>query len=69
MALLILIGGFVVSAQFNAAYTQSRVEQSQSFADILAASSAAAVDYDDTAAAPQAAAAYRVNKQIRMIGI
>ena len=69
MALLILGVGFVVSAQFNAAYTQSRVEQSQSFADILAASSAAAVDFDDPAAAQQAADAYRVNKQIRMIGI
>jgi len=69
MALLILGVGVVVSAQFNAAYTQSRVEQSQSFADILAASSAAAVDFDDPAAAQQAADAYRVNKQIRMIGI
>lgn len=69
VALLILIGGFVVSAQFNAAYTQSRVEQSQSFADILAASSAAALDFDDHTAAQQAADAYRVNKQIRLIGI
>lgn len=69
MALLILVVGFVVSAQFNAAYTQSRVDQSQGFADILAASSAAAVDFDDPAAAQEAADAYRVNKQIRMIGI
>jgi len=69
MALVVLVGGFVVSAQFNASYSQARVEQSQSFADILAASSAAAVDFDDPTAAQQAADAYRVNKQIRMIGI
>jgi len=69
VALLILVAGVVVSAQFNSAYNQSRMEQTQGFADVLAASSAAAVDFDDPPAAQQAADAYRVNKQIRMIAI
>jgi len=68
-ALLILLAGIGVSVQFNGAYNRARVEQTQGFADVLAASSAAAVDFQDTAAAQQAAEAYRVNKQIRLIGI
>jgi len=69
IALLILIGGIGVIYQSNAIYARARVEQTQSFADILAASAAAAVDFDDRTAAQQAADAYRVNNQIRMIGI
>jgi signal transduction histidine kinase/CheY-like chemotaxis protein len=68
-ALLILLAGIVVSFQFNGAYARSRVEQTQGFSDVLAASSTAAVDFEDAAAAQQAADAYRVNKQIRLIGI
>ena len=69
LALLILIAGVAVSFQFNAAYGRAWIEQTQGFADVLAASAAAAVDFDDPAAAQQAADAYRVNKQIRLIGI
>ena len=69
IALAILVAGMAVSFQFNAEYNRARVEQTQSFADVLAASSAAAVDFDDPQAAQQAADAYRVNRQIRMIGI
>ena len=69
IALLILLGGIAVIAQSNSIYNRQRVEQTQGFADILAASTAAAVDFDDVAAAQQAADAYRVNKQIRLIGI
>ena len=69
LALLILFVGVLVSVQFNAAYQRSRVEQSQGFADVLAASAAAAVDFDDPQAAQQSASAYRVNQQIRLIGI
>jgi signal transduction histidine kinase len=68
-ALLILLAGIGVSVQFNAAYSRARLEQTQGFADILAASTAAAVDFDDSTAAQQAADAYRVNKQIRLVGI
>ena len=69
IALFIPIAGLIVSSQFNGAYSRARIQQTQGFADILAASAAAAVDFDDPAAAQQAADAYRVNKQIRMIGI
>jgi signal transduction histidine kinase/CheY-like chemotaxis protein len=69
IALLILLAGVGVSLQFNSTYSESRIEQTQGFADILAASSAAAVDFGDRAAAQQAAEAYRVNKQVRLIGI
>ena len=69
IAILILLGGVGVILQSNSIYNRARVEQTQSFADILAASSAAAVDFNDPAAAQQAADAYRVNNQIRSIGI
>ena len=69
IALLILLGGIAVIAQSNSIYNRQRVEQTQGFADILAASTAAAVDFDDVAAAQQAADAYGVNKQIRLSGI
>jgi signal transduction histidine kinase/CheY-like chemotaxis protein len=69
IALLILLGGVLVIFQANAAYGRSRVEQSQTFADVLAASTAAAVDFDDPGAAQQAVDAYRVNRQVRLIGV
>jgi signal transduction histidine kinase/CheY-like chemotaxis protein len=69
VALLILVAGIAVSFVFNGAYTRARVEQTQGFSDVLAASTAAAVDFEDAAAAQQAADAYRVNKQVRLIGI
>ena len=69
IALLILLGGVAVIFQSNSIYDRSRVEQTQGFAEILAASTAAAVDFDDAAAAQQAADAYRVNQQIRLVGI
>jgi signal transduction histidine kinase len=69
VALLILVSGIVASFQFNAVYTKARVQQTQSLADVLAASTSAAVDFDDPAAAQQTADAYRVDKQVRLIGV
>ena len=69
IALLILVSGIVASFQFNAVYTKARVQQTQSLADVLAASTSAAVDFDDPAAAQQTADAYRVDKQVRLIGV
>jgi signal transduction histidine kinase/CheY-like chemotaxis protein len=69
IAVLILLGGVFVVSQFNATYNRARVEQTQAFADVLAASSAAAVDFDDPAAAQQAVDAFRVSNQIRMIAV
>ncbi len=69
IALLILLSGIAVVLQFNSTYNRARIDQTQGFADVLAASSAAAVDFNDPAAAQQAADAYRANTQIRLIGI
>jgi signal transduction histidine kinase len=69
LVVLILVAGVTVSFQFNSVYARARVDQTQGYADVLAASAAAAVDFNDPAAAQQAADAYRVNRQIRLIGI
>jgi signal transduction histidine kinase/CheY-like chemotaxis protein len=69
VALLILLGGVGAIAQNEATYDRARVEQTQGLADVLAASAAAAVDFDDPAAAQQAVDAFRVNKQVRLIGV
>jgi signal transduction histidine kinase len=69
IALLILLGGVLVIVQNEWSYNHARVEQTQGLADVLAASTAAAVDFDDRAAAQQAVDAFRVNNQIRLIGV
>ena len=69
MALLILVGGFAVILQNEATYSRVRVEQTQGLADILAASAAAAVDFDDPAAAQQAVNAFSANNQVQRVGI
>jgi signal transduction histidine kinase/CheY-like chemotaxis protein len=69
MALLILVGGVVVIAQNERTYDAGRIEQTQGLADVLAASTAAAVDFDDPGAAQQAVNAFRVNNQIRLIAV
>jgi signal transduction histidine kinase/CheY-like chemotaxis protein len=69
IALLILLGGIAVIVQNEAAYGKSRADQTQGLADVLSASAAAPVDFDDPAAAQQAANAFRGNNQIRWIGI
>jgi signal transduction histidine kinase len=69
IALLILLGGIAVIYQSNATYGQSRIDQTQTFADVLAASTAAAVDFNDPAAAQQSVDAYRVNNQMRLVAV
>src|SRR5438309_5033903 len=69
IALLILLGGFGVIVQNESTYTHARVEQTQGLADILAASVAAAVDFNDPAAAQEAVDAFRTNNQVQRIGI
>ena len=69
LALLILLAGIAVIAINEGTYDRGRVDQSQSLADVLAASAAAAVDFDDPAAAQQAVEAFRVNGQVRMIAV
>ena len=67
LALLILLAGVGVIFQNEWTYDRARIEQSQGLSDILAASSAAAVDFDDAAAASQAVNAFRTNNQIERI--
>lgn len=67
LALLILLAGVGVIVQNEWTYNRARTEQTQALSDILAASSAAAVDFDDPVATRQAVAAFRVNNQIRRI--
>ena len=69
LALLILLAGVGVIVQNEATYDHARVEQTQALSDILAASTAAAVDFNDTAAAQQAVNAFRANKPIRRIAV
>jgi signal transduction histidine kinase len=68
-ALLILLGGIAVIVQNESSYGSARVQQTQGLADVLSASATAAVDFDDPVAAQQAVDAFRVNRQVRWIGI
>ena len=67
LALLILLAGVAVIVQNEWTYDRARTEQTQGLSDILAASSAAAVDFDDAGAAKQAVDAFRVNNQVERI--
>ena len=69
IALLILLGGVLVIVLNESTYSRARVEQTQGLSDVLAASTAAAVDFDDPAAAQQAVDAFAINNQVRMIGV
>ena len=68
-ALLILAGGIAVIVQNEWSYGSARIQQTQGLADVLSASATAAVDFDDPVAAQQAVDAFRVNPQVRWIGI
>jgi signal transduction histidine kinase len=69
LAILILLAGVGVIVQNEATYDHARVEQTQAISDILAASTAAAVDFGDAAAAQQAVNAFRTNHPIRRIAV
>jgi signal transduction histidine kinase/CheY-like chemotaxis protein len=68
-AVLILLGGIGVIVQNEGSYGRARIEQTRGLAEVLAASATAAVDFDDPAVAQQAVNAFKVNDQIRWIGI
>jgi signal transduction histidine kinase len=69
IALLILVAGVAVILQYNGSYSRDRVDQTRGLADILAASASAAVDFDDPVAAQESVNAFRVNDQVRWIGV
>jgi signal transduction histidine kinase/CheY-like chemotaxis protein len=69
IALLILLAGIGVILQYNVSYGRERIEQMQGLADILAASAAAPVDFNDPVAAQESVDAFQVSKQVRWIGV
>jgi signal transduction histidine kinase/CheY-like chemotaxis protein len=68
-AILILLAGIAIILQYNVSYGQERLEQVQGLVDILAASEAAPLDFDDPVAAQESVNAFRVNKQVRMVAV
>ena len=69
LAVLILLAGAGVILNNESNYDRARADYAQSLAEILSASSAAAVDFNDPLAAQEAADAFRVNRQVRWIGL
>ncbi len=69
VALLILLTGIAIILQYNVNYGRERAEQTQGFADILAASATAAVDFEDPVAVQEAVNAYKINDQVKWVGV
>ena len=69
VALVIMLTGVGIILQSNQTYGRERADQAQGLADILAASATAAVDFDDPVAAQEAVNAFRVNDQVRWVGV
>ncbi len=69
VALLILAGGVAIIFQNEVSFRAARDRQAMISAQVLAASVAAAVDFDDSAAAKEAVEAYKANPQIRFVGV
>jgi signal transduction histidine kinase/CheY-like chemotaxis protein len=69
VAILILLAGIAVILQYDVSYGRERLEQVQGLADILAASEAAPLDFDDPVAAQESVNAFRVNNQVRMVAV
>lgn len=69
VAILILLAGIGVVLQSESMTRNSREQFALVQAQVLAASAAAPLDFSDSAAAQQAVNAYRVNPQIRWIGV
>jgi signal transduction histidine kinase len=68
-AILILLAGIGIILQYNVSYAHERMQQAQGLADILAASEAAPLDFDDPVAAQESVNAFRVNAQVRLVGV
>jgi len=69
VAVLILLGGVLVVLQNEGSYRSGRNQQALVQAEILAASVAAPLDFNDPTAAQQAVDAFRANKQTRWVGV
>ena len=69
VALAILVAGFAIILQNEATFRANRDRQAQVAAQVLAGSVTAAVDFNDPAASQQSVDAFRVNPQVRYVGV
>ena len=69
IALFLLLAGMGIILQNEANYRETKAEETRVQAGILGATVAAALDFDDPQAAQEAVDAFRVNRQVRWIGI
>jgi signal transduction histidine kinase len=69
IVILLVLAGIGVIIQNEAAYRDLQRQETRVQAEILAASVAAALDFDDAVAAREAVNAIRVNRQVRSVGV
>ena len=69
VVVLLLLAGIGVILQSEAAYRDLQQQETRVQAEILAASVAAALDFEDAVAAREAVGAIRVNRQVRSVGV
>ena len=69
VAVIILVAGFAIIFQNEIAFRAARDRQALVAAEVLANSVTAAVDFGDPVAAQQSVDAFRVNPQVRYVGV
>ena len=69
IAMVILVGGFAIIYQNEVAFRAARDRQALVAAEVLGNSVTAAVDFGDPVAAQQSVDAFRVNPQVRYVGV
>jgi signal transduction histidine kinase/CheY-like chemotaxis protein len=69
IAVFILAGGLAIILQNEVTFRAARDRQAQVAAQVLAGSVTAAVDFGDASAGQQAVNAFRVNPQVRYVGV
>ncbi|HEV8407512.1 MAG TPA: ATP-binding protein [Sphingomicrobium sp.] len=69
VAIAILAGGLAIILQNESTFRATRDRQTMVSAQVLAQSVTAAVDFSDAAATQQAVNAFRVNPQVRYVGV
>jgi signal transduction histidine kinase/CheY-like chemotaxis protein len=69
VALLIVAAGFAIIFQNEVTFRAARDRQAMVAAEVLAASVTAAVDFGDPVATQQAVNAFKVNPQVRFVGV
>ncbi len=69
IAVLLLLAGFGLILQNEASYRAAKAQETQVLGEILAATVAPALDFQDAKAAQEAVDAFRANAQVRWIGV